>query len=169
MKPVKTEVNFVVYEGGTRRAAFAMESDVRLFQGCNRLLAAAKRVVSNWEHGDLAAAVRYLDLSAREIEDEIDEKLREVIVLIIEHRNGRNVYACEHEGRAIDELYFFVSEYWSELPIDVGEIPSARQEAIEIYFEQKDGEESYEIMTLPVFPTKVEAKRVGAGMGRPLP
>jgi hypothetical protein len=92
MKPVKTEGNFVVYKDGARRAAFAMESDVRLFQGCNRLLAAAKKVVTNWEHGDLAAAVRYLDLSAREIEDEVDGKPREVTVLIIEHRHGRNVY-----------------------------------------------------------------------------
>jgi hypothetical protein len=156
MKPVKTEGNFVVDDGGTRRAAFALESDVRLLQGCNRLLAAAKRVISNWEHGDLAAAVRYLNISVKEIEDEVDEKLREVIVLIIEHRNGRNVYACEHEGRAIDELYSFVEEYWHELAGDVGEIPSGRQDAIEIYFEQKDGEESYEILTLPLLSTKVE-------------
>jgi hypothetical protein len=156
MKPVKTEGNFVVDDGGTRRAAIALESDVRLFQGCNRLLAAAKRVVSNWEHGDLAAAVRYLDISVKEIEGEVAEKLREVIVLIIEHRNGRNVYACEHEDRAIDELYSFVEEYWHELAGDVGEISSERQDAIEIYFQEKDGEESYEILTLPVFPTNVE-------------
>ena len=42
MKSVKTRGNFVVYKGEARRAAFAMESDVRLFQGCNRLLAAAE-------------------------------------------------------------------------------------------------------------------------------
>jgi hypothetical protein len=155
MKPVKTEVNFVVYEGGARIAVFALESDVRLFQGCDRLLAAAKRVVSNWEHGDLAAAVRYLDISAREIEGEIHEKLREVIILIIESRNGRNVYAYEHEDRAIDELYSFVSQYWHELPGDVGEIPSEQEDAIEIYFQEKDGEESYEILTLPILSTKV--------------
>ena len=34
MKPVKTEGNFVVYENEVERPAFAMESDVRLFQGC---------------------------------------------------------------------------------------------------------------------------------------
>jgi hypothetical protein len=157
MQPVKTESDFVVDDGGTRRAAFAMERDVRLFRGCDRLLVAAKSVVSNWEHGDLAAAVRYLDLSVKEIEDEADEKSREVIVLIIEHRNGRNVYACEHEERAIDELYSFVSEYWHELSGDVGKIPSEKRNAIEIYFQEKDdGEESYEIQKVPILSTKVE-------------
>lgn len=152
MEPVKAEGNFVLYEGEARRAAFAMESDVRLFQGCNRLLAAAKGVVGNWEKGDLAAAVRYLDLSVKEIEGDINEQPREVAFLIIEYRNGRNVYACENEGRAVDELYSFVEEYWSELPGDVGGIPSDRLNAIEIYFEEKEGEEFYEIMTLPIFP-----------------
>jgi len=156
MKPVKTEGNFVVYEGETRRAAFTKESDVRLFQGCNRLLAAAKRVVSNWEHGDLAAAVRYLDLSAKEIEDEIDVKPREVTVLIIEHSHGRNVYVCESEDRAKGELYSFVEEYWNEMPYDVRKIRPERLDSIEIYFQEKDGEESYEILTLPILSTKIE-------------
>lgn len=157
MKPVKTEGNFVVYEGEVRRAAFAMESDVRLFQGCNRLLGAAKRVVRNWEHGDLAAAVRYLDLSAREIEDDVDGTHREVLVLIIEHRNGRNICVCESEDRVTDELYDFVKDYWNEMPEAIGEIPEERDLAVQIYFEQKDGEESYEIQSLPILSTRIEA------------
>jgi hypothetical protein len=72
MKPVKTQGNFMVYDGEVRRAAFAKESDVRLFEGYNRLLAATKGVVGNWERGDLAAAVRYLDLSIKEIEDDMN-------------------------------------------------------------------------------------------------
>jgi hypothetical protein len=156
MKQVKTQGNSVVYEGEARRAAFAMESDVRLFQGCNRLLAAAKGVVGNWEQGDLAAAVRYLDLSVKETEDDMDGTPREVMVLIIEYRNGRNIYVCGSEDRAKGELYSFVEEYWSELPGDVGKIPAERLDAIETYFEEKDGEESYEILTLPILSTKVE-------------
>jgi hypothetical protein len=156
MKPVKTEGNFVVYEGPVRRAAFAKESDVRLFQGCNRLLTAAKRVVTNWEQGDLAAAVRYLDLSAREIEDDVDETHREVLVLIIEHRNGHNIHVCESEDRAYDELYDFVKDYWYEMPKAIGAIPEDRDLAIQIYFEQKVGEETYEIQSLPILSTKIE-------------
>ena len=64
MKPVKTEGN----EGETRGGAYVMEMEVPIYKGCGKLLAAAKQVVSNWEQGDLAAAVRDLDLSIKEIE-----------------------------------------------------------------------------------------------------
>jgi hypothetical protein len=43
------------------------------------------------------------------------------------------------------------------LPGEIGKIPSEKLDAIEIYYKEKEGEQSYEIMTLPVFPTKVEA------------
>jgi hypothetical protein len=154
MKPVKTEGNFVVYEGEVRRAAFAMESDVRLFQGCDKLLAAAKGVVRNWERGDLAAAVRNLDASIQKIKADMDEKDREVVVLVIEHRHDRNIHVHETEARAYDELYDFVKDYWNEMPEAIGEIPEDRDLAIRIYFEEKDGEESYEILTLPILSTK---------------
>ena len=41
------------------------------------------------------------------------------------------------------------------MPEDVGLIPRERQEAIEIYFHEKLGRESYEILTLPVQHTIV--------------
>ena len=50
------------------RGAYVMEMEVPIFKGCGKLLAAAKQVISNWEHGDLAAAVRNLDSSIKEIE-----------------------------------------------------------------------------------------------------
>ncbi len=127
------------------------------FRGCNRLIAAAKEVFECWETGDLAAAVRNLHVSMKEIDGDVDKQPREVVILIIEYHNGRNVYACEHEDRAIDELYFFVEEYWAELPGDVGKIPSEKLDAIEIYFQEKDGEESYEMQALPLLTARGEA------------
>jgi hypothetical protein len=153
MKPVKTEGN---HEGETRGGAFVMEMDVPVFEGCGKLLAAATQVVSNWEQGDLAAAVRHLDSCIKQIEGKVTERPRDVILLIIEFRNGRNFFACEDSDRAIDELYAFVEEYWHEMPGDVGKIPSEKLDAIEMYFQEKDGEESYEIQALPLLPTKVE-------------
>ena len=151
--PVKTEGN----EGETRAGAYVMEMDVPIFKGCGKLLAAAKQVVSNWEHGDLAAAVRNLDSSIKEIEGKVTERPRDVILLMIEHRHGRNFYACEDSDRAVDELYEFVEEYWHELPGDVGKIPSEKLDAIEIYYREKEGEESYEMQVLPLLPASVDA------------
>ncbi len=133
-----------------------MEMDVPIFKGCGKLLVAAKQVISNWEHGDLAAAVRNLDSSINEIEGKVTEKPRDVILLIIEHRHGRNFYACEDSDRANDELYEFVEEYWNEMPADVGKIPSEKLDAIEMYFQEKDGQESYEMQALPLLPASVE-------------
>ena len=150
MKPVKTE-------GETRRGAYVMEMEIPVYKGCGKLLEAAKQVVANWEHGDLAAAVRNLDLSIKEIQGLVPEDRRDVILLIIEFPNGRNFFACEDSERAIDELYEFVSEYWHELPGDVGKIPSEKLDAIEMYFQEKDGEESYEMQALPLLSARGEA------------
>ncbi|MGA3118095.1 MAG: hypothetical protein ABSF90_27145 [Syntrophobacteraceae bacterium] len=152
MKPVKTEGN----EGETRGGAYVMEMDVPIFKGCGKLLAAAKQVVSNWEQGDLAAAVRNLDLSIKEIQGLVHERPRDVILLVIEFPNGRNFFACEDQGRAIDELYEFVSEYWHEMPADVGKIPSEKLDAIEIYYKEKEGQESYEMQVLPLLSGRDE-------------
>ncbi len=152
MKPVKTEGN----EGETRQGAYVMEMEVPIFKGCGKLLAAAKQVVSNWEHGDLAAAVRNLDLSIKEIQGLVPEDRRDVILLIIEHRHGRNFYACEDAGRATDELYEFVEEYWHEMPAEIGEIPSDKLKAIELYYKEKEGEESYEMEVLPLLSGRDE-------------
>ena len=144
MKPVKTEGN----EGETKGGTYVMEMDVPVFEGCGRLLAAAKQVIANWEHGDLAAAVRNLDFSIKEIQGLVPKDRRDVILLIIEHRHGRNFYACEDAGRAMDELYEFVEEYWNEMPAEIGEIPSDKLKAIEQYYKEKEGKESYEMQAL---------------------
>ena len=133
-----------------------MEMEVPIFKGCGKLLAAAKQVISNWEHGDLAAAVRDLDFSIKEIQGLVPEDRRDVILLIIEFPNGRNFFACEDQERAIDELYEFVEEYWHELPGEVGTIPSNKLDAIEIYYREKDGKESYEMQALPLLSGRDE-------------
>ena len=152
MKPVKTEGN----EGETRGGAYVMEMDVPIFKGCGKLLEAAKQVVANWEQGDLAAAVRNLDFCIKEIQGLVPEDRRDVILLIIEFPNGRNFFACEDGGRAIDELYEFVSEYWHEMPAEIGEIPTDKLKAIELYYKEKEGEESYEMEVLPLLSGRDE-------------
>ena len=152
MKPVKTEGN----EGETRGGAYVMEMEVPIFKGCGKLLEAAKQVIANWEQGDLAAAVRNLDLSIKGIQGLVPEGGRDVILLIIEHRHGRNFYACEDAGRATDELYEFVEEYWHEMPAEIGEIPSDKLKAIELYYKEKEGEESYEMEVLPLLSGRDE-------------
>jgi hypothetical protein len=142
------------YQGKRRRVPFPLEKGTRLIRYCLKLLAAAKEVVGNWDQGDLAAAVRNLDATLKEIETKIGAKRRQIIVLIIEHRKGHNVYVCESDDVAIAVLYGFVEEYWHEMPEDFGKIPMNRQEAIKAYFEEKCGDESYETLTLPVLPTQ---------------
>jgi hypothetical protein len=51
-----------------RNAALTLEKGARLFQYCLKLLVAARIVIRNWERGDLAAAVRNLEVVVREIE-----------------------------------------------------------------------------------------------------
>jgi hypothetical protein len=152
VKRLKTKAKFS-YQGKWRRVPFPLEKGTRLIRYCLKLIAAAKQVVNNWDQGDLAAAVRNLDATLQEIEARMGEKGRQVIVLIIEYRNGRNVYVFESENIAIAQLYSFVKEYWNEMPENFGKIPLNRQEAIRAYFEEKDGRESYEILTLPVLLT----------------
>ena len=69
---------------------------------------------------------------------------------------ARNFFACEDAGRAIDELYEFVEEYWHELPGEVGKIPSEKLDAIEMYYREKEGEESYEMQILPLLSGRDE-------------
>ncbi|MGD0399375.1 MAG: hypothetical protein ABSC04_10725 [Syntrophobacteraceae bacterium] len=151
MKRLKTRGKF--HQGMWRRVPLPLDKGTRLIRYCFQLIAAAKEVVGNWDQGDLAAAVRNLDATLKHIEKRIGVKQRQITVLIIDHRHGRNVYVCESEGTAIAELYRFVEEYWGEMPENFGKIPLSRQEAIKAYFEEKDGDESYEMLTLPVLPT----------------
>jgi hypothetical protein len=153
VKQLKTKRKFKFYKGRWRKAPLPLKKGTRLIQYCFKLLVAAGEVVNDWDKGDLAAAVRSLDKTLQEIDAKISVKQRQVIVLIIEYRNGRNVYACQSEARAISELYSFVAEYWNEMPEGFDKIPMNRQEAIKVYFEEKDSEESFEILTLPVLPT----------------
>jgi hypothetical protein len=159
MKPVKTEGHLALDQCEIGKPVFPMECEIpidKFYKGCGKLLAAAKQVVSNWEHGDLAAAVRNLDFCIKEIQGLVPEDRRDVILLIIEFPNGRNFFACEDGGRAIDELYEFVSEYWHEMPAEIGEIPSDKLKAIELYYKEKEGEESYEMEVLPLLSGRDE-------------
>ena len=148
MKPVKTEGYLTLDQCEVGKPVFRMEMEVPVFKGCGKLLAAAKQVVSNWEQGDLAAAVRDLDSSIKEIQGLVPQDRREVILLVIEFPNGRNFFACEDTGRATDELYEFVAEYWHEMPAEIGEIPSDKLTAIELYYKEKESKESYEMQAL---------------------
>ncbi len=156
MRPVKTEADLEVKEGNPEGSPFVMNMEVPVFKGCGKLMEAAKQVIANWEHGDLAATVRNLDQSIKEIEDNVYQKPRDVILLIIEFPNGRNFFACEDQERAIDELYEFVEKNWHELPGEVGTIPSNKLDAIEIYYREKDGKESYEMQALPLLSGRDE-------------
>ena len=156
MKPVKTEGYLTLDQCEVGKPVFRMEMEVPVFKGCGKLLAAAKQVIANWEQGDLAAAVRQLDFCIKEIQGLVPEDRRDVILLLIEFPNGRNFFACEDSDRAIDELYEFVSEYWHEMPADVGKIPSEKLDAIEIYYKEKEGQESYEMQVLPLLSGRDE-------------
>ncbi len=159
MKPEKTEGYLTLDQCATGKPVFPMECEIpidKFYQGCGELLAAAKQVVSNWEQGDLAAAVRNLDSSIKEIQGLVPKDRRDVILLIIEFPNGRNFLACEDGGRALDELYEFVSEYWHEMPAGLGEIPSDKLKAIELYYKEKEGQESYEMEVLPLLSGRDE-------------
>jgi hypothetical protein len=153
MKPVKTEGN----EGETRGGSpYVMEMEVPIYKGCGSLLTAAKQVIANWEHGDLASAVRHLDFCIKEIQGLVPKDPRDVTLLIIEFPNGRNFFACEDVSRAIDELYEFVEEYWNEMPAEIGKIPTDKLKAIELYYKEKEGKESYEMQALPLLSGRDE-------------
>lgn len=154
MKRLKTKGKFMFYPGKCRKVSFPLEKGTRLIRYCLQLVAAAKEVIVNWDHGDLAGAVRNLDATLKQIETKMGTKRRHITVLIIEYRSGRNVYVCESEYVAIAQLHRFVEEYWNEMPEDFGKIPTNRQEAIKAYFEKQCSNESYEILTLPVIPTR---------------
>ena len=156
MERLKIKRKFKFYGGKWLKGPFPLEKSTRLIRYCLKLVAAAKEVVGNWDKGDLAAAVRNLDATLQEIEAKISVKQRQVTVVIIEYRNGRNVCVCESKNIAFTQVYKFVEEYWNEMPVDFGKIPMNRQEAIKTYFEEKDGEESFEILTLPILSTKIE-------------
>ena len=148
----KTEPN----EGKHGGSPFVMNMEIPVYKGCGKLLEAAKQVVANWEHGDLAAAVRNLDSSIKEIQGLVPKDRRDVILLVIEFRNEQDFLACEDGGRALDELYEFVEKYWHEMPADVGKIPSEKLDAIEMYYKEKEGEESYEMLILPLLSGRDE-------------
>jgi hypothetical protein len=156
METVKTEDDSVDNEEETRGGAYVMEMEIPVYKGCGELLAAAKEVIANWEHGDLAAAVRNLDFCIKEIEGKVAKERRDVVLLVTEFPNGRNFFACEDSDRATDELYEFVEEYWHEMPAETGEIPADKLKAIEIYYKEKEGRESYEMQILPLLSGRGE-------------
>lgn len=156
MKPEKTEGHLTLDQCEMGEPVFPMQMEIPVYKGCGELLAAAKQVISNWEQGDLAAAVRHLDLCIQEMEGKVDKRPRDVLLLVIEFPNGRNFFACEDSDRATDELYEFVEKYWHEMPAEIGEIPSDKLKAIELYYKEKEGEESYEMEVLPLLSGRDE-------------
>ena len=156
MEPDKTEDYLTLDQCQVGKPVFPMQMEVPVYKGCGKLLAAAKLVIANWEHGDLAAAVRNLDSSVKEIDGKVPKESRDVILLVIEFPNGRNFFACEDSDRATDELYEFVEEYWHEMPAEVGKIPSDKLKAIELYYKEKEGKESYEMQALPLLSGRDE-------------
>lgn len=155
MKPLRIKRRFKFNR--YKRPSFNMGKSSRLFQYFVNLLVAAGEVVRNWDHGDLAEAVRNLDKTLKEVNGNVSVMpRRKIVLLIIEHCGGRNIYVCESQDTAIDRLYSFVEKYWYETPEDFGDIPTNQRAAIRAYFEEKDGRESYEILTLPVLPNQTQ-------------
>ena len=70
-------------------------------------------------------------------------------------------FAVSYISNKLNVIYLYTEEETAspvnELPGDVGKIPSERLDAIEMYFQEKLGEESYEIQALPLLSTKIEA------------
>ena len=133
-----------------------MEMEVPIFKGCGKLLAAAKQVVSNWEHGDLAAAVRHLDFVIKEIEVKVTERPRDVILLIIELRMAAIFSPVKiRSGQSMNCTNLSRNTGMRCLMI-VGKIPSDKLKAIELYYQEKEGEESYEMQALPLLSGRDE-------------
>lgn len=62
-----------------------------------------------------------------------------VWILVIEHRYGFNHYASLTEEGMTDILYGYVEEWWEESTSE-DEIPSNKNEAIDLYFETVEDE-----------------------------
>lgn len=56
-----------------------------------------------------------------------------VVVLIIDHKHGTNLYVCENRKVADQECYKFVQEYWTEAVPDEP-MPDDPEEAIDMFF-----------------------------------
>ncbi len=73
MKKIRTEESPEGKRGMGRDSPHVLEMDVPTYKAWGKLLTAAKRVIANWERGDLAAAVRELDQWVKEIEGKADD------------------------------------------------------------------------------------------------
>ena len=62
MEPIKTQGNFIAYSGESRRAAFALEEDLVLFEAVPDLLEALKGLLASLENIDFS----HLDYLARQ-------------------------------------------------------------------------------------------------------
>ena len=65
MEPLETQGNFMSYEGESRRAAFALEEDLILFEAAPDLLKALK---------DLLASLEYIDFEHLDWVDQQDDE-----------------------------------------------------------------------------------------------
>lgn len=78
-----------------------------------------------------------------------------VFVTSIEHRHGTNVYANATEAGALDALYAYVDQEWEsegllekEGPID----NFSTEKAIELYFEEMEDSETWDVLKEEVGP-----------------
>ena len=60
METIKTQGNFMSYEGESRRAAFALEEDLVLFEAAPDLLKALKDLLASLEYIDFEHLNKYL-------------------------------------------------------------------------------------------------------------
>lgn len=69
---------------------------------------------------------------------------RTVWLFQVHHRHGDDVSVYSTKQKAVDGVYEWVAEYWDDEMIrqynDVPQIPSDRQEAIDLYFNSIDDE-----------------------------
>ena len=57
MEPIETQGNFMSYEGESRRAAFALEEDLILFEAAPDLLKALKDLLASLEKNDFSQCI----------------------------------------------------------------------------------------------------------------
>lgn len=78
----------------------------------------------------------------------------DVIVLVVEHKYGRDICVYQDEIKARQELHEYVKEYWGSWFLETIPIPSNPDKAIQMYFENAVEQESYSLDTYHVIGSK---------------
>jgi hypothetical protein len=71
-----------------------------------------------------------------------------VVVTVVSHRHGDNVYVNATEDGARQTLLAYVTEWWNEVEDQVGPMPADPAEAIRAYFDANDNEHCTTEMTV---------------------